>query len=111
MTAGSRPQPFRRADLAGPSPDAARARIGSHARFGRTARIGPMYGERGTAYVYLVSGMHHCLNVDTALHGRPVAFLIRALEPVSGHNTMRAARAAGSPSLSAPAELRDGAPA
>ncbi len=63
------------------------------------------------SHVYLVSGMHHCLNVDTALHGRPVAFLIRALEPVSGHNTMRAARAAGSPSLSAPAELRDGAPA
>ena len=111
MTAWSHPQPFPRADPAGPSPDAARARIGSHARFGRTAHNGPIYGEPGTAYVYLVSGMHHCLNVVTALNGRPAAFLIRALEPLSGHNTMRAGRAAGSPSLSAPAGLRDGAPA
>ncbi|MHB8573498.1 MAG: DNA-3-methyladenine glycosylase [Candidatus Dormibacteria bacterium] len=49
-----------------------------HARFGRTARNAPMYEAGGIAYVYLVYGLHHCLNVVTEAKGRPAAVLIRS---------------------------------
>jgi len=64
----------------------------SHARFGETARSRPMYGEAGRAYVYLVYGMYHCLNVVTGPVGVPHAVLIRAVEPLKGIEAMRAAR-------------------
>jgi len=64
----------------------------SHARAGRTRRTAPMFGPAGHAYVYLVYGMHHCLNVVAEGEGRPSAVLIRALEPVAGVAAMRAAR-------------------
>jgi DNA-3-methyladenine glycosylase len=66
----------------------------SHARFGRTARNAVMYDGPGLAYVYLVYGMYHCLNVVTEPAGRPAAILIRAVEPLSGIDEMRDARAA-----------------
>lgn len=68
------------------------ADLASHARFGETPRSRPMYGEPGRAYVYLVYGMYHCLNVVTAPMGVPHAVLIRAVEPLAGIDLMRAAR-------------------
>jgi DNA-3-methyladenine glycosylase len=62
----------------------------SHSRAGLTARTAPMHGPVGHAYVYLVYGMHNCLNVvareDAATAG---AVLLRALEPVDGLASMR----------------------
>jgi DNA-3-methyladenine glycosylase len=65
----------------------------SHARFGRTARNAVMYGPAGIAYVYLVYGMHDCLNIVSESVGRPAALLVRAVEPVTGIDAMRMARA------------------
>ena len=66
----------------------------SHARMGPTARNQVMFGLAGIAYVYLVYGMHHCLNVVTGAVSFPAALLVRAVEPLEGLDTMRAARAA-----------------
>ncbi len=57
----------------------------SHARAGRTRRTAPMFEAGGIAYVYLVYGMHHCLNLVTGDVGYPAAILLRAAEsPLDG---------------------------
>ena len=56
----------------------------SHARFGKTDRNAAMFGPPGHAYVYLIYGVHHCLNVVTEETEQAAAILIRALEPEEG---------------------------
>jgi DNA-3-methyladenine glycosylase len=56
----------------------------SHAFRGRTERNRWMFEAGGLAYVYLVYGMHHCLNIVTGDAGDPTAVLLRAAEPPDG---------------------------
>src|SRR5688572_32005820 len=64
----------------------------SHARAGRTPRTAVMFGPAGHAYVYLVYGLHHCLNVVCGPDGEASAVLLRALAPLAGVELMRARR-------------------
>jgi DNA-3-methyladenine glycosylase len=67
--------------------------LASHARAGLTRRTTPMFGPVGHAYVYLVYGMHECLNVVAyAAPAEAGAILIRAINPVVGIDLMRSRR-------------------
>lgn len=48
----------------------------------RTARTESMFLPGGHTYVYIIYGIHHCLNVVTGQLDKPQGVLIRAVEPL-----------------------------
>jgi len=58
----------------------------------RTPRTETMWGKAGHAYVYLVYGLHNCLNVVTAGMDRPEAVLIRGGTVEEGMQLVRTRR-------------------
>lgn len=49
----------------------------------KSDRVKSMYLPGGFSYIYLIYGIHHCLNVVTLDEEHPEAVLIRALEPIN----------------------------
>jgi DNA-3-methyladenine glycosylase len=74
-----------------------------HAYVGLTDRTHVLFGPPGRAYVYRSYGIHALLNAVCEPEGVGAAVLIRALEPLSGLDRMRARRG-----LERPADLCSG---
>lgn len=60
--------------------------LAAHSAKGLTPRTRVMFGPPGHAYVYLIYGIYHCMNVVTEMEGKASAVLLRALEPLQNVN-------------------------
>jgi DNA-3-methyladenine glycosylase len=56
--------------------------LAAHSSKGLTERTKIMFGPPGHAYVYLIYGVHHCMNIVTEREGHASAVLLRAVEPM-----------------------------
>ena len=66
-----------------------------HGAPGLTPRNRVMFGAPGHGYVYLIYGLHYCVNAVCRPANVAEAVLIRALEPAFGENWMRNQRPTG----------------
>lgn len=66
--------------------------LAAHSSRGRTPRNAVMFGAPGHAYVYLVYGLHHCLNVVAGPDAKPEAVLLRAAQILEGLELVRSRR-------------------
>lgn len=60
----------------------------SHSFSGQSKRNRSMFSGGGTLYVYLIYGVHHCINVVTGAQGVGEAVLIRSGVPIEGAEAM-----------------------
>lgn len=60
----------------------------SHTYRGQTPRNSSMFLSAGHAYVYLIHGIHNCLNIVTGRAGFGSGVLVRAVEPIAGTDFM-----------------------
>jgi len=60
----------------------------AHSYRGPTPRNLVMFGPAGHAYVYSIYGLHFCMNVTCEMEGQAGCVLVRALEPLTGLETM-----------------------
>ena len=58
--------------------------LAAHSARGLTKATSVIFGPPGHAYVYLIYGMHYCLNFVAEAEGKAGCVLIRAIEQVSG---------------------------
>ncbi len=65
-----------------------------HAVAGLTPRTRHLHGPPGTNYVYRIYGLHWCMNAVTLAEGIGSAVLLRGIEPLDGHDVLRARRPA-----------------
>lgn len=78
----------------------------SHSYRGRTPRTEIMFGPAGYLYVYFTYGMHYCCNIVLGEEGAGAAALIRAVEPLTGIDTlMRRRKRSGVELTNGPAKL------
>jgi DNA-3-methyladenine glycosylase len=73
--------------------------LAAHSSRGRTRRNAVMFGVPGHLYVYLIYGLHHCLNVVAGPGEKPEAVLVRALALDEGLELARARRGSTAPDL------------
>lgn len=64
----------------------------AHSYKRKTNRVRVQFGPSGAAYIYLIYGIYHCLNITSGPEGLPEVVLIRALEPVDGIELMEKRR-------------------
>ncbi|PSH03338.1 MAG: DNA-3-methyladenine glycosylase [Acidobacteria bacterium] len=79
---------------------------GAHAYVGRTPRNAVLFGPPGHAYVYFIYGNHYCTNISCQPAGYAGCVLLRALEPVSGIESMARLRSITLGANPSPTQLR-----